>query len=163
MLPRFTVAASDTMTHYGPLVALGFYVRQHDLLAPWRSRLQFDAPTHCAAPAEALLDMLVGLLAGCEVVAQVNTTIRPDRLLAEAWGRRHFAEQSTIARTLDACGPRQVDQAVAANAALWRRISCVGEQLRAGQVLLVDVDLTGLPASATAEASTAGYFSGKKT
>jgi hypothetical protein len=151
------------MTHYGPLVALGFYVRQHDLLAPWCSRLQFDAPTHCATPVEALLDMLVGLLAGCEVVAQVNTTIRPDPLLAAAWGRHRFAEQSTIARTLDACGPQQVDQAAAANAALWHRISCVDEQLRAGHGLLVDVDLTGLPASARAEASTPGYFSGKKT
>ncbi len=163
MLPRFTVATSATTTHYGPLVALGFYVRQHDLLAPWRSRLQFAAPTHCAVPVEALLDLLVGLLAGCEVVAQVNTTIRPDPLLAQAWGRKRFAEQSTIARTLDACGPWQVAQAEAANAALWRHISCVGEHLRAGQVLLIDVDLTGLPASATAEASAPGYFSGKKT
>lgn len=58
MLPRFTVAASDTMTHYDPLVALGFYVRQHDLLTPWRSRLQFAAPTHCAVPTEALFDVL---------------------------------------------------------------------------------------------------------
>lgn len=163
MLPRFTVAASDRMTHYGPLVALGFFVRQQDLLAPLRSRLQFDGPPHCAQPAEVLIDMLVGLLAGCEVVAQVNTAIRPDALLAHAWGRRRFAEQSTIARTLGACGPGQVEQAAAANAAFWRHTSRIGTPLGPDQRLLVDIDLTGLPASAQAEASTAGYFSGKKT
>lgn len=81
-------------------MALGFWVRHLDLWAPVRTRVQFPQPTHTKLPVEALLDLAVGLLAGCEVVAQVNTTIRSDPFLAHAWGRDQFAEQSTIARDL---------------------------------------------------------------
>jgi len=81
MPPRFTTAPIDSSAH-APLVALGFRVRQPDLWAPIRSRVQFTQPTHTSDPVSALLDLAVGLLAGCEVVAQVNTTIRSDLLLA---------------------------------------------------------------------------------
>src|SRR5690348_8359267 len=104
MMPSVTTAALST-TRYAPLLVLGWWVTHHDLFSPIRSRLQFSTPTHTTEPVEALLDLLIGLLAGCEVVAQVNTTIRSDPLLARAWGRTQFAEQSTIARTLDAATP----------------------------------------------------------
>ena len=76
MAPRFTLAPLESMTGYGPLVALGFFVRQRDLWAPIRQRVRFDGPTHVDEPVEALFDLWVGLLAGCEVVSQVhkNTT-----------------------------------------------------------------------------------------
>lgn len=72
MRPRFTTAPMEHSTGFGPLVALGFWVRQQDLVAPVRSRVGFTEPTHCDDPVGALLDMGVGILAGCEVVAQVN-------------------------------------------------------------------------------------------
>lgn len=91
MIPRFTVAPMNTSTPFGPLVALGFFIREHDirehdLWAPIRQRVHFTQPTHTVHPVEALLDLGVGILAGCEVVAQVNTTIRPDPLLAKRGG-----------------------------------------------------------------------------
>jgi hypothetical protein len=145
------------------LLVLGWWVTHHDLFSPIRSRVQFHIPTHTAEPVEALLDLLVGLLAGCEVVAQVNTTIRSDPLLACAWGRTQFAEQSTIARTLDAATPLQVAQWRAANEATLRWMGQLGQHSFADQMLLLDLDLTGLAASARAQGSQKGYFSGKKT
>jgi hypothetical protein len=162
MLPSLSTAALST-TRYAPLLVLGWWVSHHDLFSPIRSRVQFSTPTHTAEPVEALLDLLVGLLAGCEVVSQVNTTIRSDPLLARAWGRTQFAEQSTIARTLDATTPIQVAQWRAANEATLRWIGQLGRHSFVHDMLLLDLDLTGLVASARAQGSQKGYFSGKKT
>ena len=163
MIPRFTVAPMNTSTPFGPLVALGFFVREHDLWAPIRQRVHFTHPTHTVHPVDTLLDLGVGILAGCEVVAQVNTTIRPDPLLAQAWGRAGFAEQSTIARVLDACAPEQVTQMRQANEALLRWTGRVYQHDFIRDWLRLDVDLTGLLASARAAGSAKGYFAGKKT
>ena len=162
MRPLLSTAALST-TCYAPLLVLGWWVSHHDLFSPIRSRVEFLTPTHTAHPVEALLDLLVGLLAGCEVVAQVNTTIRSDPLLARAWGRTQFAEQSTIARTLDATTSLQVAQWRAANEAMLRWMGLVGQHAFAQAPLLLDLDLTGLAASAQAQGSQKGYFAGKKT
>ncbi len=162
MSPRFTTAPIDS-TAYAPLVALGFWLRQLDLWAPIRSRVQFIQPTHTSDPVSALLDLAVGILAGCQVVAQVNTTIRSDPLLAQAWGRVAFAEQSTIARVLDACQPSQVAQWRQANEATLRRLGQIYTHAFTQDWLRLDVDLTALQASAAAEGSEKGYFPGKKT
>jgi hypothetical protein len=142
MPPRFTTAPIASTTH-APLVALGFWVRQLDLWAPIQSRVQFTQPTHTTEPVHALLDLAVGILAGCEVVAQVNTTIRSDPLLAQAWGRDAFAEQSTIARVLDACQPLQIAQWRQANEATLRWLGQVYRHAFAQDWLRLDVDLTG--------------------
>jgi hypothetical protein len=42
---------------------------------------------HTEKPLEALVDVWVSILAGCRWVHQINTKIRPDGLLAHAWGR----------------------------------------------------------------------------
>jgi hypothetical protein len=162
MPPRFTIAPV-AHSSYAPLIALGFWVRQLDLWAPVRSRVRFSHPTHTSDPVGALLDLLVGVLAGCEVVAQVNTTIRSDPLLPQAWGRTTFAEQSTIARTLDACSLAQVTQWRQANEATLRWIGQVYRHPFVHDWLHLDIDLTALQASAAAEGSTKGYFPGKKT
>jgi len=150
-------------TGFGPLIALGFWVRRQDLWAPVRSRVRFTEPTHCADPVSALLDLGVGILAGCEVVAQINTTIRSDPLLAAAWGRERFAEQSTIARVLDACHPAQVSQLRAANEGLLRWTGQVYQHDFRHDWLCLDIDLTALLASKWAEGSEKGYFPQKKT
>lgn len=163
MMPPYFTTAPISSTQYAPLVALGFWVRHLDLWAPIRSRVQFPQPTHTKLPVEALLDLAVGLLAGCEVVAQVNTTIRTDPFLARAWGRDQFAEQSTIARVLDACGPLQIAQWRTANDATLRWIGQVFQHSFAHDWLRLDIDLTALEASAAAEGSTKGYVPRKKT
>ena len=75
MVPRFTLAPMEHSTCFGPLVALGFFMREHDLWAPIRHRVHFDRPTHCLNPVNAIYDLWVGILAGCEVVSQVLSLI----------------------------------------------------------------------------------------
>lgn len=110
MAPHITVKNLDAMTQFAPLVAVGCYLRDSDLLSPVMSRLSFGQATHTERPVAALLDLWVSMLAGCRSVRQINTRIRPDRVLAQAWGREQFAEQSTIARVLDGCQAEQVAQ-----------------------------------------------------
>lgn len=150
-------------TGFGPLVALGFWLRQQDLWASVRSRVRFTERTHCDDPVGALLDMSVGILAGCEVVAQINTTIRSDPLLAAAWDRERIAEQSTIARVLDACHPAPVSQMRAANEGLLRWTGQVYQHDFSHDWLRLDIDLTALFASQWVEGSEKGYFPQKKT
>ena len=162
MVPRFTLAPMESSTCFGPLVAFGFFVREQDLWAPIRDRLHFDNPTHCSDPVSALQDLWVGILAGCEVVSQVNTTIRSDPLLARAWGREQFHEQSTIARILDACTALQVSQMREALEALFHWLGQAHRHEESHGPLRLDIDLVGMPASKRAQGSTKGFFSGRR-
>ena len=115
------------------------------------------------APNAKVLDVLVSILAGCRSVSQVNTRIRPDIALARAWGRESFAEQSTLSRTLDAFGEEQVAQLRHGSEVLFRRESRTLRHEFVQDWLWLDIDLTPLPASKHAEASTKGKIGGKKT
>lgn len=90
--PRICLAPMKGTTQFAPLVAMGFFMREFDLLAPIYSRLVFEQATHTQYPVEALLDLWVSILAGCRSVWQINTKIRPDLTLAQAWGRSRFAD-----------------------------------------------------------------------
>ena len=61
MVPRFSLAPMENSTCFGPLVALGFFVREHDLWAPIRHRVYLDGPTHCLQPIDALYDTSISL------------------------------------------------------------------------------------------------------
>jgi hypothetical protein len=159
--PRFSLASLGGMTQFAPLVALGFFVREYDLLSPITSRLAFTQATHTEDPIAALIEVWVSMLAGCRSIWQINTKIRPDLVLAQAWGREQFAEQSTVARVLDVCQPEQVDQLRQGIESIYRWTSQAAQHHWI-QELLVDIDLTGLPAGRQAEGSTKGYFSEKK-
>ena len=160
--PQFTLVALEDMTSFAPLAALGHYVYENDLLSPIFSRLHFTPPTHTRHPVAALIDLWVSILAGCRSVWQINTKIRPDLTLAGAWKRSRFAEQSTIARILDACQPTQVNQMREAVAALYRWIGQAPRHDPTNSPLMIDIDLTGMLAGRQAEGSQKGYFSGKK-
>jgi hypothetical protein len=160
--PRIVLARLEQSTFFAPLVALGFWVREMDLLTPVFAALRFGQPLHTVHPQAALLDLWVSMLAGCRSVSAINTTVRPDCLLAQAWGRSCFSEQSTIARVLDACRGEQVSQLREGVQGLYRWIGQAPRHPWGLFPLTLDIDLTGLPAGRQAEGSTKGYFSGKK-
>jgi hypothetical protein len=161
-MPRFSTTALKDSTGDGPVVALGFFVREHDLGSPVESRVQFGPSPPYQAPVRALLEMSVGILAGCTTIAQINPTIRSAPLLAVAWGRSQFYEQSTIARVLDACTAEQIGQLRAANEALLPWTGPVYHHDFAHPGLALDIDLTGLLASKHAQGSQKGYFPAQK-
>lgn len=69
-------------------------------------------PKFCAKLAGYPKDIIVGILSGRRAIEQVNTRIRPDVALTQAWGRDAFAEQSLLADTLNAFEPVGVGMAV---------------------------------------------------
>jgi hypothetical protein len=161
-IPRLSLMRLEKATQFAPLAVLGAYIRQHDLLSPILSRVKFSKRLHTVTPTMALIDLWISILAGCRSVSQVNTKIRPEHLLAKAWGREQFCEQSTLARILDACEEEQVDQLRAGVEAISRWIGRAAQHSWEKIPLMIDIDLTGLPAGRDAEGSTKGYFSGKR-
>lgn len=171
---QFKLKPLEVQTQFAPLCALGYFLTTRNALEPLQ---QVEIPQKSVKhrPTDKLLDCLIGILTGCSALYQINDTVRPDQTLQKAFGRDDCAEQSVVSETLDACTPQsitQLRQAVEAIDRRFRRVSLAGEQSRPeaitnwqeiwDQFLVVDIDLTGLPASPDAEGSTKGYFPHKR-
>jgi hypothetical protein len=152
-----------TETSFAPLGVLGYCLARTAFLAPLWQGLDLPFKAVDYTPAAKLLDVLVSILIGCRAVAQANTRLRLDVTLARAWGRGRFAEQSTLARTLDAFTEPQVAQLRQGSEVLFRRESRVLRHDFARDWLWLDIDLTPLPVSKGAEASTKGKFAKQTT
>jgi hypothetical protein len=99
---------------------------------------------------------------GCKALYKIDVRVRPDAPLQRAFGRERCADQSTIQRTLNAFTPENVAQLRQAVEAIGRRYSATFSHDFEREMLVVEVDLTGLRASKRAEGSTKGYFSGER-
>ncbi len=148
-------------TCFAPLGVLGYCLTQTQFLAPIWAELKLPLKTVDHSPEAKLLDVVVSILAGCRAVDQVNTRLRPDVALARAWGRECFADQSTLARTLDAFRASDVTQLRQGSEAWFRRESRVLRHDFDHDWLWLDIDLTPLPISKHAEGSTKGKFDQK--
>jgi hypothetical protein len=163
MTNRLGLSDMKSNTQFAPLALLGYRLQQRDFFAPLREQIQLPQKHLSYTPYDKLLTCLVSILSGCHAISQINTRIRPDTALARAWGFQGFAEQSTVADTLDHCTETNIQQLRAAiNSIYVREGEAVHHQDHHQDLLILDVDLTGLPASKHAEWSTKGYFSGKK-
>lgn len=143
-------------TGYAPLGVLGYCLTRTDFLSPVWTSLALGLKTVDHSPQAKLLDLLVSILAGCRGIVQVNTRLRPDKVLARAWGREQFAEQSTLTRTLDAFDTAAVGQLRQGSEALFRRESLTLRHDFDQAWLWLDIDLSPLPISRQAESSTKG-------
>jgi hypothetical protein len=162
MNPITVAFTSSATSSHVPLAALGYALRRANVLAPFME-LEFPIKTLEHTPVEKLVTGLVLMLAGGRALYQTNWLLRPNRALACAWGQAEFAEQSTISDTFDALGPDDLSGMQAAFATVTRKWSQTGRHDFRRGGLILDGDLTGLPASRQAEGSRKGYFAGKKT
>ncbi len=115
--------------------------------------MQLSQKTVRYRPIEQVLDGLLGILCGAKTIAQSKGTIRLDPAVQRACGRTGCAEQSTIARTLQASTTETVDQLSRVS---WYSLKRSGQTPRhrfAERLLWVDVDVTPLPIGAQAEGS----------
>ena len=101
---------TTTPTGRASLCALGAYLRRRCFFAPLREQVQIPQKTVRYRPIDKLLDGLLGLLCGAKTLSQSNVTIRVDPAVQRAFGRTGCAEQSTIARTLQARTAETVDR-----------------------------------------------------
>jgi hypothetical protein len=152
-----------TETSFAPLGVLGYCLTRTGFFSELWAALELPLKSVDHRPEAKLLDILVSILAGCRAISQVNTRLRPDAALAQAWGRQQFAEQATLARTLDAFGSEQVVQLRLGSEALFRRESLTLRHDWAQDWLWLDIDLTPLPISKHAEHSSKGKFGEKTT
>jgi hypothetical protein len=118
-----------------------------------REQVQIPQKTVRYRPVDKLLDGLLGMLCGARTISQSNGTIRVDPAVQRAFGRTGCAEQSTIARTLQASTAATVDQL---SRVAWYYLKRYGQTPRhryAERLLWVDADVTPLPIGAQAEGS----------
>ena len=148
-------------TGFVPLGVLGYCLTRTQFLTPIWGELNLGMKTIDHSPQDKLQDVVTSILAGCRAISQVNTRLCPDLALACAWGRERFAEQSQLARALDAFNPIRIAQLRHGSETVFRRESRVLRHDYGRDWLWLDIDLTPLPISKHAEGSTKGKF-GKK-
>jgi hypothetical protein len=140
-------------TSRASLCALGEYLRRHCFFAPLREQVQIAQKTVRYRPIEKVLDALLGPLCGAKTMSQSNSTIRVDPAVQRAFGRTGCAEQSTIARTLQASTAATVDQLSRVSWYYLKRYGQTPHHRYSERLLWVDVDVTPLPIGAQAEGS----------
>jgi hypothetical protein len=155
------LVSEETQTAFGPLCLLGHYLTQERVLDPL-SGVHIAQKTVKHSPQHKLLDAFVGILSGCKALYETNVRVRPDVPLQKALGREGVADQSTISKTLNAFDEQSISQLREAVEVIGREHCAVFSHDFDEQMLVVEVDLTGLRASRRAEGSTKGYFSGER-
>jgi hypothetical protein len=144
-----------------PLAVVGYCFTRSGLLKPVWAELDLKMRKYEHSGLDKLQDVLVGIMAGCRSLAQINLRLGPERALAEAWQRSEFADQSNLSRTLDRLRADQINQLRAGNLKLLQQHS----QLRQHdwrQWLWLDIDPTSLLTSKRAEGSHKGWVSGQR-
>jgi hypothetical protein len=150
-----------TNTRFAPLaVLLALYQDKKRLealqqvLIPMRNRY-FE-------PAEKLIQILVSILAGCETLSEVTSTLKQEKHLASVLRSDHFADQSSLSRTLDELTLKNIDELRSSTTQIWKSQSQV-MQRDWRKFLWLDFDLSALPCGPMAEEAMKGYFGEKKT
>lgn len=161
MKPVFDLTDNCFNTSYAPLCVVGQALWERDDLETLRQFNLIDMQTRDHMPGEKLLDAFLVILAGYPSLSMLNTKLRPDPMLAQSWHRSAFADQSMVSRTLDAVNADSLAALRAASFSYWLEHSRLAQHDWRKTVIL-DLDLTPLPASKHAEESTKGYL-GKKT
>jgi hypothetical protein len=161
MKPKFGLTKEDFNTSFAPLCVLGQALWERGELDKLRNFSLIAMKTQDHTPGEKLLDAFLVILAGYPSLYLLNTKLRPDPMLAEAWHRGQFADQSMVSRTLDAITGEALNDLRAISWDFWQSHSQLSSHDWRKRVLL-DLDLTPLRASKRSEDSTKGYI-GKKT
>jgi hypothetical protein len=74
-----------TNTRYAPLAALSAHYQQQRLLEPL-TQVQIPMKIREFSPAHKLTQVLLSILAGCETLSEVNTTLKTEPGMAALWG-----------------------------------------------------------------------------
>jgi len=144
---------STMTTSRASLCALGEYLKRQCFFAPLREQVEVPQKTVRYRPVDKLLDGLLGILCGAKTLSQSNITIRVDPAVQRAFGRTGCAEQSTIARTLQASTAETVAQLSRVSWYYLKRYGQTPHHRFAERLLWVDVDITPMPIGAKAEGS----------
>jgi hypothetical protein len=150
-----------TNTHFAPLAVLLALYQDKKLLEPLQQVL-IPMRNRYFEPADKLIQILVSILAGCETLSEVTSTLKQEKSLASVLSSDHFADQSSLSRTLDELTLKNIDELRSSITQIWKSQSQV-MQRDWRKFLWLDFDLSALPCGPMAEKSMKGYFAEKKT
>src|SRR6266704_80634 len=152
---------TPTTNHFSPaasLAAIGVKVSQPDLFGPIRTTVQIRQKTIKHTPVDKLYDAFISLLAGAHGLVEINTRLRSDPALQQAFGRSACAEQSVVQETLDACTVENVSEMQHGLDEIYRSHSQGFRHDYQASLQVLDVDMSGLPCGPKAAFATKGYF-----
>lgn len=150
--------AAVTFTPCATLAAIGCQLQHLQLFEPIRSQVQIAQKTVLHSPSDKLFDAFISILAGAHGIVEVNTRLRSDVALQQAFGRSACADQSTIQDALNACSAENVSELTDALTSIYRTHSQGYRHEYQTQRQLLDVDLSGMPCGPKAALATKGYF-----
>jgi hypothetical protein len=156
-----STTTSVTTTHASPrasLAAIGALLRHRKVFDPVRQRVTIAQKSVKYTPTDKLYDALIAILTGAQGMVEVNTRLRSDRALQQAFGRSACAEQSVIQDTLDACTAENVQQMEQALAQIYRQHSQGYGHDYQQSLQVLDADMSGLPCGKKAAFASPGYF-----
>lgn len=139
---------TKTTNHFSPaasLAAIGVKLSQLDLFGPIRAHVHIKQKTIKHTPIDKLMDAFISLLAGAHGLVEINTRLRADLGLQQAFGRTACAEQSVVQETLDACTAENVGQLREALDEIYRTHSQGFRHDYQANWQLLDVDMSGMP------------------
>jgi hypothetical protein len=143
---------------HASLCVLGSYLRWIGFFRPLEVGIKLKQKVLKYTAVQKLEMVFVSLLAGAKTVAQTGTTLRTDPALQAAFGLPGCADQSVIADTLDAASEADVRDRRAVLATIFVQHSQARRHDFGQGLLVLDLDLSPLPASKTCEGSTKGYM-----
>lgn len=143
---------------HASLCLLGVYLRRMNFFQPLEAHVKMKQKVLKFTPVQKLEMFLVAVLAGAKAVSQTATTVLIDPALISAFGLPGCAEQSSIADTLTAATEQDVADVQAALDELFHSYSQSRQHEFTRDFLVLDVDLSPLPASSAAEGSERGYM-----
>jgi hypothetical protein len=153
-----TTATMKQFSSCASLAALGIKLRELKLFEPIEHTVQIGQKTIKDRPTDKLYDALISLLAGAHGLVEINTRLRADRALQQAFGRSRCAEQSVVQDTLNACTSENVEQMEQALDSIYRQHSQGYQHDYEADFQILDVDMSGLPCGPKAAFATKGYF-----
>lgn len=140
------------------LAAIGVKLQALDLFGPIRKSVHIAQKTVKHTPIDKLYDGFISLLAGAHGLVEINTRLRTEPALQEAFGRKLCAEQSVVQQSLDACSAENVCQLEQAMDEIYQQHSQGYQHDYQADWQVLDVDMSGLPCGPKAAFATRGYF-----
>ena len=161
MTLQFDQTEELTNTQFAPLAALMAYYDSQNLFEPLQS-VTSTAHKGDFSLANKLFQVGLSILSGCRTISEVNTKLRPERILAQVNRITQFAEQSTLSLALNELSQMNIVQLRLATRQMSDRCSRTRLHDWRG-LLMLDFDLSGLPCGKQGQGAQKGYFAGKKT
>ena len=143
---------------HASLCVLGSHLRQTDFFRPLEEGVTLKQKVYKYTPVQKLEMLFVALLAGAKAVYHTGTTLRVDAALQAAFGLPGCADQSVLADTLNAATEADVVALRRIVEASFLQYSQARQHDFTREVLVLDLDLSPLPASKHAEGSERGYM-----